>query len=44
MLSIKKMNRELFIKNSIVRVKKINLWQYLKFKFNRFFEILESLM
>ena len=24
--------------------KKINLWQYLKFKFNRFFEILESLM
>ena len=44
MLSIKKVNRELFIKNSIVGVKKINLWQYLKFKFNRFFEILESLM
>ena len=44
MLSIKKMSRELFIKNSIVEVKKISLWKYIKFKFNRIFEILEDLM
>ena len=44
MLSIKKMSRELFIKNSIVGVKKISLWKYIKFKFNRIFEILEDLV
>lgn len=36
--------RELFMKNSIVRVKKISLWKYIKFKFNRIFEILEDLL
>ena len=36
--------RELFIKNSIVGVKKISLWKYIKFKFNRVFKILEYLM
>lgn len=44
MLSIKKMNKELFIKNSIVGFKKISLWKYIKVKFNRIFEILEDLM
>lgn len=44
MLSIKEMNRELFIKNLIVGVKKISLWRYIKFKFNRVFEILEDFM
>lgn len=44
MLSIKEMNRELFIKNTIVGVNKISLWKYVKFKLNRVFEILEDLM
>ena len=44
MLSIKEMNKELFIKNSIVGVKKISLWKYIKFKFNRVFKILEDFM
>lgn len=44
MLSIKEMNRELFIKNLIVGVKKISLWRYIKFKFNRVFKVLEELI
>lgn len=44
MLSIKEMNKELFIKNPIIGVNKISLWKYVKFKFNRVFEILEDLM
>ena len=35
---------EISFKNLIRDYKKITLWQYLKFKFNKFFEILESLM
>lgn len=36
--------KEISVNNLIRDYKKINLWQYLKFKFNNFFDILESLM
>lgn len=35
---------EIYIDNLLSGYKKVGLWQYIKFKFTRIFEILESWM